>query len=443
MKRVLTSLVVLIAVSVAIVSCSGYKSSSSSSTSTHRASGLKFRAFVSNPLFPNSGISTPVVNIVDASKDVLSTSVVSVVANSAQPGLMALSPDLKFTAVFSPAGNSITIIDNTTESVAGVAGTTGTLPSITLPGATESMLISNDHNTLYAAVPTAPVNGPPGGVEVVSLQTGNVTALIPVAGAHFLVPSPNGNSILVFSDNSDVVTVIATVLIGTHTDPRNFVTGFDRPVWGIFNGSSSAFILNCGPQCGGKAAGISILDIGSSTGMGTVPVAAATYGVLNGSTLYVAGTSPPSPPGTNTCVGSTTAAKTCGRLTILDAGTLTVTGTAIIADGRHSGMQISQNGQLFIGAHSCTNINVQGGEVRGCLSIVNPAAGTVTIAPQNGDVTGMQSIAGRNIMYVVQNGVLGIYDTTTDKLQVSPPNNLNTDGQVVIVGQPFDVKLVD
>jgi DNA-binding beta-propeller fold protein YncE len=106
------------------------------------------------------------------------------------------------------------------------------------------MFISNDHSTLYAAVPSAPVNGPPGAVEVVNLQNGNVTALIPVAGAHFLVPSPDGNNILVFSDNSDVVTVIATIFIGTHSDPRSFVTGFDRPVWGVFNGSSSAFIKN-------------------------------------------------------------------------------------------------------------------------------------------------------------------------------------------------------
>jgi hypothetical protein len=165
--------------------------------------------------------------------------------------------------------------------------------------------------------------------------------------------------------------------------------------------------------------------------------------MLNGTSLYVAGTAPPNPPGTNTCAGSTTSATTCGRLTILDAGTLTVTGSAIITDGRHARMQVSQNGQLYIGARGCKNINVPGGEVRGCLSIFNPATSTVTIAPQNGDVTGMQSIAGRNIMYVVQNGVLGIYDTTANKLQVSPPNNLNTDGQVVIVGQPFDVKLVD
>jgi hypothetical protein len=65
------------------------------------------------------------------------------------------------------------------------------------------------------------------------------------------------------------------------------------------------------------------------------------------------------------------------------------------------------------------------------------------IPPQIGDVTGIQPIAGRNVVYVVQNGGLGIYDTTTDKLQVSPTNSQNNNGQVDIVGQLFDVKLVD
>ena len=103
MKRVVTSLVVLISASVAIVSCSGYKSSSSSSGSTHRTSGLKFRAFVSNPLSPSGGFNAPVINIVDASKDTLSPLSVGLSLNSLQPSLMALSPDLKFSAVLSPA----------------------------------------------------------------------------------------------------------------------------------------------------------------------------------------------------------------------------------------------------------------------------------------------------------------------------------------------------
>jgi hypothetical protein len=272
-----------------------------------------------------------------------------------------------------------------------------------------------------------------------SLQTGSVSATIPVPGAHFIVLSPDGNHLLVFSDNSDIVTVITTPLIGTATDPRSYTTGFDRPVWGIFAGNNTAYILNCGPQCGGTAAGVSVADVGASAATSTTPVSAATFGLVSGSTLYVAGTAP----GTNTCAGSVTAAPSCGRLTAINTASMTVTGSAIITDGYHGRMQMSQNGQLFIGSYGCTNINIVGGEVRGCLSIFNTNTGGVVIPPSNGNVTGLQQITGRNTVYVIQNAELGIYDTTTNKLQVTPANGNNNDGQIDVVGQPFDLKLVD
>ena len=53
------------------------------------------------------------------------------------------------------------------------------------------------------------------------------------------------------------------------------------------------------------------------------------------------------------------------------------------------------------------------------------------VPPLQGDVTGIQPINRRNVVYVVQNGELSIYDTTTDKLQTT---------QVDIIGQAVDVK---
>jgi len=389
----------------------------------------------------------PVLNIVDASQDVLSPSLIPLAGNSAQPGLMALSPNLEFTMIFSASGDSVTLIDNATEGIAQTTtGTSSTpVPAINLPGFTESMFIGNANTTAYAAVPTAPIIGQaPGAVEVLNLQNGSIAASIPVPGAHFIVPSPDGNHILVFSDNSDTVTVITTILVGTNTDPRSSITGFDHPVWGIFSDNATAYILNCGPQCGGIAAGVSLLAGGfpapgttvpfSGT---TIPVSGATMGLVSAGALYVAGTAPA------TACGSGTAATSCGKLSVIDTGSMTVTGSAIITDGYHDRLQISQDGQLFIGARGCTNINISGGEVRGCLSIFNTKSSKVVIPPQIGDVTGIQPITGRTVVYVVQNGGLGIYDTTTDKLQVTPTNSLNTNGQVDIVGQPFDVKLVD
>jgi hypothetical protein len=360
LKRTFVSIFALVTACVTVISCG----SSNSSSTTHTVSGLKFRVFVSNPLFPSgTGANAPVLNIVDASKDVLSTSLITLVVNSVQPGLMAVSPNLKFTLVFSPAGNSVAIVDNTTESIAIAAGATSSLPTINLPGFTESMFVSKFGTTAYAAVPTAPITGQaPGAVEVLNLQTGSIAASIPVPDAHFIVLSPDGNHILVFSDNSDTVTVITTILIGTHTDPRSYVSGFDHPVGGIFTDNATAYILNCGPQCGGTAAGVSLLAGGfpapgttipfSGT---TIPVSGATIGLVSGSALYVAGTPPA------TACGSGTAAPRCGKLSVIDTASMAVSGSATITDGYHDRMQISQDGQLFVGARGCSNVSVSGG----------------------------------------------------------------------------------
>ncbi len=168
----------------------------------------------------------------------------------------------------------------------------------------------------------------------------------------------------------------------------------------------------------------------------SIPVDAATYGLLSGNTLYVAGTKPGF-----SCAGSAAAtlAATCGEVSVVDLASMTVTATATITDGYHNKMAMGANNQLFIGARTCTNINVPAsgnnpGEVRGCLSIFDTGKSTVVVPPKTGDVTGLQPISKRSVVYVVQNGALNIYDTTTDKLQTT---------QVDIVGQAVDVKQID
>lgn len=432
LNRTRVGICALIAASALVTSCNSYKAPGTNG----RTSKLKFRVFVSNPLLPVTGGTAPVLNIVDALKDLLSPAAVSVQGSSQNPGLMALSPNLARTMVFSASGNTIVVVDNSTEAIAQttVGSTPTSVPTITLPGPTESMMIGPDNVTGYAAVPTAPMTGQsPGAVEVLDLQQGAIKASIPVPGAHFIVLSPDGNHILVFSDDSDTVTVISTIFIGTNSDPRSYITGFDRPVWAVFSDSGTAYVLNCGPECNGLAAGVAVLtDLpapGTTAAFGgtTIPVSGATMALLSGSVLYVTGTPPDTPCGTGT------AATNCGRLTLIDTGSNTATGSAIITNGRHDRMALSQNGQLFIGAHDCTNINTST-EVRGCLSIFNSSISKVIVPPQNGDVTGIQPIRDRNVVYVAQNRGLSIYDTTTDTLQVT---------QVDIIGDAVDVKLVN
>ncbi len=426
MKKTLIGLAVLVAASVTIVSCGG-----SSPSSSRHMSGLKFRAFVSNPLSSGGAV----INIVDATQDLLSPATVSLVGLVPQPGLMVVSPDLRFTTVFSPPGD-LAVIDNATEATESGA------PIISLPGLTESVVIANDSVTAYAAVPTAAVSGQaPGAVVVMNLSTGAVTATIPVPAAHFVVLSPDGSRLLVFSDNSNNVTVIATGLIGTNSDPRQPAGGiccFDRPVWGIFADSAIAYIFDCGAECpGGVTAGITTFDVGSPAPGPTVSLSGATYGLLSGGMLYVGGTPP------HTACGAGTAATTCGTLNIVDVSSMHVTNPSpiIITDGYHNRMAMGSLGQLFIGARSCTSINQLGGEVRGCLSIYNTSTSTVVVPPQIGDATGIAPIAGRHVVYVCEGGVFQIFDTTTDQLLVQVPNPQGTTTD--IVGYNIDVKVVD
>ena len=315
MKRAI-AVAVLIGASVFAVSCGSYNSNNNSSSTP--TSGLSFRAFVSNPLSPaGGGGGVPVLNIVDASKDVVAPQRVNLSGSIAQAGMMVVSPDRKFSMVYSPSTNAVVLVDNTAETL--VASGNSSLPPVTLPGPTESIFISKFNTLGYAAVPTAPVLGQsPGAIVRIALSTASITAVVPIPAVRFIVESNDGNNILAMADNSNVVTMVATSLIGTTTPPVA-ICCFDHPVWGIFSSDDgTAYILNCGPECGGTTASVSVVDIASQTVTGDIPVSAATMGLISGSTLYVAGT----PPGTP-CDPST-AATSCGILTTIDLGSLTV-----------------------------------------------------------------------------------------------------------------------
>src|ERR1019366_3125857 len=101
---------------------------------------------------------------------------------------------------------------------------------------------------------------------------------------------------------------------------------------------------------------------------------AGSVALLNGSTMYLAGTPYSAGGGSLLCsTGTTTTQATyCGMLTIFDLSTMSVTNTApiVITDGYHNRIALGANGQLFIGARTCTEIvppvpPPQGAEVRG------------------------------------------------------------------------------
>ncbi|MFY9560830.1 MAG: hypothetical protein WAQ52_11400 [Terriglobales bacterium] len=424
MKRALILVSFLLPVSLLFLSCG------SSPSSSGGGSGLKFRAFISQDV--NAGNVAAGVQIIDAEKD--ARAFVAPISAGATPGPMVVTPNRVQTLVFSAADNILTFISNGGESA---------FARLTLPGFTESLVVSPDSLTAYVAVPTAPmVAQPPGAVEVINLNTGAITAQLSVPAVRHLSISNTGTRVLAFSDNSDVVSVITPSNIGTPINPVVPVPGppfFDRPVMAFFSADDNiAFVVNCGAECGGTQAGVQTLDLSQSPPVASLPVAvpAASFAVLDGTTMYLAGTPIPASP----CTGQTTAATSCGLLTVFDLTSMTVTNTGIvITDGYHNRMALGANGKLFVGAHTCTEIippipPPQGAEVRGCLSIYDTQSGAVVIPPANGDVTGIQPIATRKVVYVVQGGELQIYDTTTDKVQAK---------QIDIIGRAVDVKTVD
>src|SRR5262249_40744233 len=181
-----------------LVSCSSYNSGSRGNT----RSGLKFRAFVSNPINPvQSGGGIPVLNIMDASKDALSFFTVSLFGSVPDVGMMVESPKRDRTVVLSPSNSALAIVNNSLESIER---------NMTLPGATDSFFVWTDNTTAFVAVPSAPVTGQTslGAVERVDISSGAITATIAIPGAHSLVSSPDGSKILVISDSTNEVTVL-------------------------------------------------------------------------------------------------------------------------------------------------------------------------------------------------------------------------------------------
>jgi hypothetical protein len=432
LKRVALVLVVLVLAGISFLSC-GY-----SSSYYKPPSGLSTRVLASQSV--SSPTALPSLVIIDGQNDTLPRA--ARISAGSSPGLMAITPNRTTLLAFDSVSNSVGIVNAQRESFTG---------SIPLGGPTTSM-VALSTGSGYAAVPSATLIGsPPGAVVVMNTTAGGVTATIGIPNAQTVVSSPDGTHLLVFSSDSNLVTVMSPLLVNTGNQVTVTVPGFDQPVYGVFSADgSTAYILNCGPECGSTSASASVQTLNMTTLAVGPPLAVdgATIGWVSGSTLYVVGTpkASVSNPAPNNSCPPTTNAKTCGRLDIVDLGSMTVTSSAVITDGYHNRIDMSVNGQLFIGALTCTNIgNVANpqGEVRGCLSIYNTTNAAVVIPPDNGDVTGLQSFTTRDVEYVAEGGNLRVYNTLIDALLVETTNNITETGTIIITGQIIDVKAID
>ncbi len=428
MKRVVL-LCVWLSATISLVGCGNGNGSSKSAAPT--TSGLTERVFASQSV--QSPPAFPELAIINGEYDTLAR--IRPISAGASPGLMAISADRSVVLSLDTVTNNVYVINSASESGIG---------SIALGGLTTSMVaVSNSIG--YAAVPTTEIEGsPPGAVVELNLAAAGVAYNISVPNAQTVAANPNGAQVLAFSGDSDSVTVILPSEINIGNPVTAILTTCTgcRPVNAVFSSDgSTAYILNCGAECAGGVGGASVqpLTLASLTLGTAIPVDGATIALISGSTLYVAGNNPTN----NACTGETTAATTCGRLNIIDLTSLAVTGSAVITDGYHDRIDMSTNGQLFVGSYKCTTIgdvNFPVGEVRGCLSIFNSSNNAVVIPPDNGDVTGLQSFTSRDVEYVAEGGNLRVYDTLIDSLLL---NDYVETGTIVIPGQVVDVKAVD
>jgi len=429
-------------------------------------SGTTTTRFLPNRVLAAQAVSSATLSgglyFVNGANDTLAS--IPPLSGGQAPDLMALSPTRNIVAAFDGAPNSNTVFasDTTKDTSLG--------QGVHLAGTATSLIVPTSSPLAYAAVPSAVVSGYPvlGAVQVLDLSGGSVTSTIAVNKAETVVATGTGSQLLVFSNDSDAITVLTPGVALPGVDlscynPNNpppnavcaIIAGFNRPVNAILNGTT-AYILNCGFECGGtQQATVQTLDLNSlSSGKPIigppVQVNGATYGALSGNKLYLAGNGTPTGQLCSTLKSAgTTAATYCGTLDIVDLPTMTdpyfnSPSTEIaIPDGYHDRMDMSINGHLFVGSHLCQNIgdvNNPNGEVRGCLAIYNTNTGTTVIPGDNGSVDGLQSFTTRDIEYVAEGGNLRVYDTTIDGLLI---NDFVPLGTIPVVGYVADVKAVD
>lgn len=395
-----------------IVGCGG--SGSGSSTQAAPLSGVSKRALVSN-------VQTGIINIIDAKNDILNAK------TFAGTDITKLITSNGFTIGMDGAGSQIVVIDNATEVATNAP--VGDQPF--------DIAISPDGTTAWAAERNF------GFVQSVDTTSFVASPVVHILNARRLVMSPNGTKLLVFPDpqaqvqpNTHTFFVIDTASRAVQTITDN--VNLDEPFTAVFGSSETqAFVMNCGAECGGTAASVTFVDFtgGAQNVSAAVPVPGATSGLLNGSTLYVAGTSP-----SGTAVGCPLSR--CGTLTPLNVSSPTAiaAGAPIaITDGLHEKMALTSTGRVYVGASGCT---VEAGStatsIRGCLSIFNTSSSAVTFPQEssfrlNFDVTGLQPISKRNVIYVVQGGALDIFDINADAVAtgITPIDIIGKAGDVI------------
>ncbi|KAA6465108.1 hypothetical protein DYQ86_03915 [Acidobacteria bacterium AB60] len=231
---------------------------------------------------------------------------------------------------------------------------------------------------------------------------------------------------------------------------------FDRPVKAVFsNDGNTAYVLNCGAECGGTASSIALLPVGpmiftQNQGSGVLPCnqaavapcpnaksapytsistpGGASNALIASSTMYVVGQQL-LPDGLFT-----------GNLTIVNLTNNSAAAPIAISDGAPGAMSRiiqADDNTLWIGMTKCTNgERYAKGQPYGCLTMFNTASNTVAmIEPYQGDATGIAAVTSLHKVYVAEGGQVYVYATTDGRA-------LNNQ-YVTVTGTAWDVAYMD
>jgi hypothetical protein len=235
---------------------------------------------------------------------------------------------------------------------------------------------------------------------------------------------------------------------------------FDRPVKAVFSADGgTAYVLSCGPECGGTASSISLVPVaplifplGQQSGllpcnsapcanshtsaMTTIPIpGGASNALVTTSLMYVAGQRP-MPDG-----------YFAGFLTVLNLTSNTLVPSTSsspnpvsISDGMPgavSRMIQADDNTLWIGMTKCNEgERFFNNQPYGCLTMYNTSTNRVVLLePYAGDATGIAAVTGLHKIYTAQGGQVYI--------------NLTKDGTaldnqyVTVTGTAYDVAYMD
>ncbi|HET9363963.1 MAG TPA: hypothetical protein VFP71_03150 [Candidatus Angelobacter sp.] len=310
------------------------------------------------------------------------------------------------TLIQSTLSSTVVIFDNSTETIRF---------TVALPALAVDIALTPDGKTAWVAENN-------GTVQSINTATGVISTTTTEASVQRLFLGSQGLVLLPLNDGlTGSFPVIATQTTNATTVTS---TNLDHPANAVFipGNDSQFFVLNCGVECGGTQAGIVGITNGTGTPTITSPLSlsGATTALLGGSTIFVA--------------GSPTTGLNAGTLQTIDTGLAAASTAVKIADGRHNLMALTSNGRLYIGSTGCTAgaVNAQN-QRQGCLTIFDTTTqiATPVLVPANRttlDVTGLAPVAGRNVIYVIQGGVLDIFDITTNAVSTTatPPNITGT-----------------